>query len=313
MERIKIFKRSLKKFLRSKADRKNNAIVEGWYKSYRPLENYAFTDQDKSKIENRLRASIFSHLHHQKSYRLHWRLAAAAVILVSALSLFFFSQQQKTTENTAYLSSNTKTGVLKYLLLSDSTQVWLNSSSAFKYPVSFPKGKREVYLPEGEAFFHVKRDTSRPFTVHVGHLDVRVLGTSFNISNYRSLHHQTIIVNAGKVRVSMGKKILAELEKGKQIVYDRESGSYSVGNANGQLWMAWKDGKTVLKDAAFEELALVMKNWYGIELKSNLAEIKGYSYSLTIQRNISIEENLGMICKMQHTRYRKEGNVIELY
>ena len=68
------------------------------------------------------------------------------------------------------------------LILADGTQVWLNSGSSLKYPVAFVKDSRQVDL-NGEAYFEVTKD-SRPFIVRTFDMDIKVLGTSFNISAY---------------------------------------------------------------------------------------------------------------------------------
>src|SRR5690606_25037817 len=67
------------------------------------------------------------------------------------------------------------------LILSDGTEVWLNSLSNLRFPFNFIGEKREVFL-EGEAYFKVAKDT-KPFIVHVGETDIKVLGTSFNINS----------------------------------------------------------------------------------------------------------------------------------
>ena len=81
------------------------------------------------------------------------------------------------------------------IVLSDNTHVFLNAGSSLRYPVNFIKGKnREVFL-EGEAFFEVTKDTQHPFVVNAHEINVRVLGTKFNVSAYpESLATKTVLV-----------------------------------------------------------------------------------------------------------------------
>lgn len=311
MDRITKFKKALEQYFSKKKNQKNDQIIDGWYSSYQPIEKYAFNDVDKTSLADELKQNIFYQIQRPRSKRWAWYSAAAAVITVAFVATWVVKKPVVT--QAQMLSSTTETGILKYLVLQDSTEVWLNASSKLNFPEKFTDTSRLVSLPEGEAFFQVKRDTIRPFTVQVGKLQVRVLGTSFNISNYATLKNQVITVNTGRVQISEGKKILAVLEKGKQITYHKASGDFELNNVNQLNSFSWKDGESVLHDASIEELSQVFKGWYGLHLRSKLSEISNYHYNLTIQRNISAEENLKMICKMHHINYRKEGNVIELY
>lgn len=84
--------------------------------------------------------------------------------------------------------------------LEDGTRVWLNSESTLKYPEVFTGTTREVFL-EGEAYFEVARNTNCPFIVHSGIQNIRVLGTSFGITNYADDQNLTTTLVSGKVQV----------------------------------------------------------------------------------------------------------------
>ena len=69
------------------------------------------------------------------------------------------------------------------VVLSDGTEVLLNSDSRLSYPTVF-KGKERVVSLEGEAYFNVTKNTEHPFIVKSGNVQVRVLGTEFNMCSY---------------------------------------------------------------------------------------------------------------------------------
>ena len=312
MERIKHFKQSLDRFLKKPKDVKNQQVVNGWYQSYQPLEKFAFNEVDKNKLREQLRQGIFPHLTTPKNYRLWWFTSAAALVLISGAAIYT-AQKQQQVKAPAYVSSVTQTGMLKHLVLADSSEVWLNASSKFRYPIAFNKKQRLVYLPEGEAFFKVKHNSSKPFLIRLGKLEVKVLGTSFNINNYAGLTSQTIVVNTGKVQVADKGKILATLTKGKQLSYNKATSKFRVDDVDQNLSFSWRDGKTILQEASFSALSMVFKNLYGVKLRSELDGIQQFRYTLTVLRQVPLEENLALICKMHHIKYRKEGNVIVLY
>ena len=90
------------------------------------------------------------------------------------------------------------------MVLADGTKVWLNADSKLRFPVSFTAERREVYL-EGEAYFEVAKDSEHPFIVHISRGAIEVLGTGFNVRDYREeqktvttmLYH--LASNPGKV------------------------------------------------------------------------------------------------------------------
>ncbi|WP_431198411.1 FecR family protein [Mucilaginibacter sp. P25] len=88
------------------------------------------------------------------------------------------------------------------IVLSDGTQVWLNSVSSLRFPFSFLGKTREVYLT-GEAFFKVAKNAAHPFIVHTGQTDVKVLGTEFNVNTYHADEIVTSLVE-GSVSTSGG-------------------------------------------------------------------------------------------------------------
>ena len=312
MDIIKQFKQTLERFLKKPDDTRNQQMVNGWYQSYNPLEKYAFRAINKDKLKEELLQGILPALNKPKRYLLWWLGAAAALLLVTGLA-FYNSQNKIQIQQPALLSSVTETGMLKHLVLADGTEVWLNASSKLNYPISFEKQTRKVYLPQGEAFFEVKRNVARPFKVIIGKLEVRVLGTSFNLNNYADLECQTVVVNTGKVQVSEGNKVLAILEKGNQLLYHKKTRRFEIKQVDQNLSYSWREAKTVLQNADFGALASVFKNLYGVTLHSSINEINQFSYTLTILRQVSLADNLDLICKMHHNKYRKEGNMIVLY
>ena len=92
--------------------------------------------------------------------------------------------EKRHTERLVYNTIRVPRGNEYHVVLSDNTEVWLNSESELRFPVNFVGGERRVFL-KGEAFFAVERDTARPFFVEADEMRLEVLGTSFNVNAYR--------------------------------------------------------------------------------------------------------------------------------
>ena len=108
---------------------------------------------------------------------------AAAVIIVALLALNNTNNKQVLKNELAANVVTTRPGSKSKVQLPDGTQVWLNADSKISYKNNFLGDIREVTL-SGEAFFDVVKDKTRPFIIHTGSIDLKVLGTAFNVRSY---------------------------------------------------------------------------------------------------------------------------------
>ncbi|MFT6359951.1 MAG: transmembrane sensor [Cyclobacteriaceae bacterium] len=135
-------------------------------------------------------------------------LRYAVVISLLILSTFFVYNNYKTTNSITddgmitYIEKVNPTGQKSTTTLSDGTVVKLNSDSKLKFPKNFSDDIREVYF-EGEAFFDVAKDASRPFIIKTNDLQVKVLGTSFNVKSFEEDNLVQIGVVTGRVSVQL--------------------------------------------------------------------------------------------------------------
>ena len=156
-----------------------------------------------------------------------WKYAAAiATIIVFPLMTYQFFQpshssskqiSKNTNESLEWLELKNTTAVATTLFLSDGSKVTLEPFSSLKYPNLFLKNQREVIL-KGEAFFDIKRDTTKPFVVYANETITKVLGTSFTIKAFEGEKEVEVAVKTGKVAVyaqvnSLPKKTIKASEK----------------------------------------------------------------------------------------------------
>ncbi len=174
------------------------------------------------------------------------------------------------------------------LTLSDGTKVWVNASSKLMFPNRFSKDKRQIKL-EGEAYFQVAKDVSRPFVVETVGGDVEVLGTSFNISAYDDSAITTL--EEGEVRVSKGdlEEVLHPGMKAQML-----GSRIDVRQADVQKELAWKNNSFYFKGDNIVTIAKQLQNWYDLEISFS----KGVSLSQTYTGEISRSSNLTEVLKM---------------
>ena len=305
------FREKLVRYLKGKSNETENALIEAWYKSY-GHEEQSLNEVDEGRIRLAIHNKIKSATSKSTIIMLPlFRVAATLVLMVGIAALIWCLRTGKN-EKADYYTIQTGTNEIKQLTLSDSSVIWVNSATRIRVPVIFRGDLREVDLQEGEAFFNVKRNP-QPFIVHAGGLNVQVLGTSFNIKSYKKLKSIKVTVATGKVGVTKGNHTLAMLLPGQQEHYNLVTGKGQQLNVNISQAQSWKEGSTYLKEANFEELALCIKNIYGLSLKTANSRISAYSFTLQVQHNLPADEVLKVIGQLHNTHFRKEGDEVTLY
>jgi transmembrane sensor len=215
-------------------------------------------------------------------------IAAAATILIFS-SIYFFNSKS-TAPSAKQNIVSTKNGSRSKIEMPDGTQVWLNADSRLTYDNStFGKNIREVTL-SGEAYFDVVKDKEHPFIIHTKAMDIKVLGTAFNVKAYpndrkseAALIHGSIEVSftnrpAQKLILKPNEKIIVENSVADDSKYSakepiaEQSPSVSVSKVtflpadSTVIESAWTKNRLVFKGKLFEDLAADMERWYNIRV-----------------------------------------------
>ncbi|MFT4781325.1 MAG: transmembrane sensor [Psychroserpens sp.] len=143
------------------------------------------------------------------------------------------------------------------LELSDGSLVWLNSGTYFKFPQQFISSKktRSVFLV-GEAFFEIAKDKTLPFIVNAGELDVKVLGTKFNVSAYEANDAVATTLVEGSVSVcrDLVPEIKTVLVPNEQLRYNIQLKSMTKEIVEVTIYTAWMEGKLIINNLRFKEI-----------------------------------------------------------
>ncbi len=152
------------------------------------------------------------------------------------------------------------------ITLADGTRVWLNAGSSLQYPALFKGSERRVILT-GEAYFDVVHNSSQPFVVNAAHLQVKDLGTAFNINAYDDEPAIDVTLVSGLAQVINNGKA-TDLQPGMQA---RTTGNITrAGSADVEVVTAWKEDKFSFRNAGIQSIMRQVARWYDVEV-----EIKG--------------------------------------
>lgn len=173
------------------------------------------------------------------------------------------------------------------LVLSDGSRVHLNAMSSLRYPVNFTGDKRVVEL-EGEAYFEVAKG-KRPFIVRAGEVQVKVLGTEFNVNCYadEKMIRTTLVRGSIRLHDTGGNSFL--LKPSQQARFCRATGKTKVREVDVSMYTAWKDGFFRFQDWRLEDIMTYLSRWYDVNVFYSDPKVKDFRFGCSISRYGDIE------------------------
>lgn len=200
-----------------------------------------------------------------------WLRIAATILMAALLSVAGYQLFDHWTARGRMIEISASPTSVKSVTLPDGSLVSLNSNTQLIYPPKFGNSTREVTI-EGEAFFEVKPNKEKPFIIHAGTAQVKVLGTSFNVRAYPGAREMEVIVRTGKVQVLNSKTqseqhdelILTPGQKG-TLVHDSHTLVKST-NENPN-YIAWKTHELVFRATSLDEVIDNLENVYKVKIQ----------------------------------------------
>lgn len=218
------------------------------------------------------------------------------------------------TQELIYNELKTPNGGGYNLQLADGSKVWLNAGSSLKFPVSFTDSTRQVFL-EGEAYFEVSHN-GKPFIVSSGNMDIRVLGTSFNVSAYKDEQHIKTTLVEGKVSIKItddDELSIANivLTPNKQAVLNRLDSKISVSEVNTTQYTSWMKGKLEFNNETLEIVMKRLARWYDFEYEFENNKAKEFHFTARMNNNESISSILHMLEMTTDVKFEiKESTIV---
>lgn len=269
------------------------------------------------------------------------KYAAAIIVLLVTGSIFFITSHKpashKSSRNrsvngehiiTAQSGSRTRT------ILPDGTTVWLNSGSQIRYKGNLNNAVKEVQL-NGEAFFDVVRQSGRPFIVHAGGINIKVLGTAFNVKFYESdkTIETTLLRGSVEVTLQQDKSSHILLKPNEKLVIAKEVLEESGWSkerllTNGQepikvvqfntpmgedklLETAWVYNRLEFRGDSFKELAAKLERWYNVHIEFEDEAVQQLRFNGSFEKE-SVEEALAALQKVAPFTFKINANEISI-
>lgn len=171
-------------------------------------------------------------------------------------------------------------GDMTTVMMPDGTDIMLNSGSQLMYGESYGKDERRVKL-YGEGYFKVAHDTRRPFIVQLEVLEIKVLGTVFNVRAYSDSQDITIVLLEGKVRVN-SETASVSMQPGEKLTYNRITRRFDSEKVNAGNFIAWTSGKLYFNNESLENIVKTLSRVYDVTIRYDSSEIADEYFTGTI-------------------------------
>ena len=251
-----------------------------------------------------------------RSIRFHyvrrvWGYAAAIAAIVLLGYGGWAIREYRMVQDIRYTEIKVAYGTREKVLLPDGTIVELNAGSTFVYPSAFRGDNRKVRL-NGEAYFDVEKDPKKAFVIETASMNIRVLGTSFNVKAYSDDEQAIVNVRTGLVEVSVPDATI-RLKKDEQVVYNTHSSAISRQECQAANTAVWMNNVLYFENASIESVAKELMRRYNctimLDAESEFPERISGRHDNTDLR--SVLESLDFITGIKARM--KDGNTVVLY
>ena len=230
---------------------------------------------------------------------------AAAVVLGIGISLStLYLTNQENLSTVGHYKLVTSKGETSYLQLPDGTKVWLNSCTTLEYAENYCHSNRSIYL-DGEAYFEVAKNKDLPFVVKANGIDVKAIGTAFNVSAYMEDSQLTTTLFNGKVAVqpTLTKQEVL-LEPNQVAVYDKSRNKIEVVPYDKKLFAQWRGGFLSFEMMYLQDITKLLERNYNVVFRYENQGIKKLRFSGSFRNNEDLSEILNVIKTNTGIRYQ---------
>lgn len=220
---------------------------------------------------------------------------------------------EQTTKPLEYHTLKIPLGKTFKVTLSDGTKVHLNSGTTFKYPKQFSQNSNRLVYLEGEAFFEVESDKSRPFIVNINNIGIEVLGTKFNLNSYPERKATECVLVEGSVKAfslnQTSNNVL--LTPNHKASWHDASNTFKLNKVDTNLYTSWIYGEIILESAHFSSFSKKLERAFNVKIINNNTLLEEQEFSGTINfKTSSLEDILDLLKFDTFFEYRTKDNQI---
>ena len=234
----------------------------------------------------------------------------AAVVAITLGGSYFYYQSSLEKELMAMQTITVPAGQRINITLVDGTNVWLNARTSLSYPAKFGKNNRQVVL-DGEAYFDVTKDKSKPFIVQTDNYNVEVLGTQFDVNAYSETGEFETTLMSGSVKVASASDSTQKITLKPNNKVFLQDGKLHVTAVDDYNPYRWKEGLICFKNETFTSIMKDFEKYYGLTIQVKNKNVFKYVYTGKFRQTDGIDYALRVLQKdIKFTYQRDDENQI---
>ncbi|MEG1685461.1 MAG: FecR domain-containing protein [Bacteroides sp.] len=295
-----------------KDSKENERILFELEEAFHSGKQEQFSQQD---FLDKKKKALYKRIELENSSRRRFRLIpllmkyAAMIAIVAACTLGFSHLLKEQILSDDIVVSVSANETVKEVTLPDGTKVWLNQSTVLKYAKSFAKSQRNVFL-EGEAYFEVAKDKTKPFIVKTDVFQVKVLGTHFNIQCNKKENVAKATLIEGEVEVKgNNEEGMIVLSPGQKAEFNKITKRLQVKQINAKLDIVWRNNLIPFEKATIFEIANTLERFYDVKIILS-PNISTNTYSGSLPLRGSVDSVLNSLKNSIPISYRITGSNI---
>ena len=251
---------------------------------------------------NKIKQSIQSGIYRFQFIRY---AAVIALLMTTTLGIYHFNSNRPVKN----VLVSTSYGERKQIDLTDGSAIILNSLSSVSYPEKIHKRRtREIEL-HGEAYFDVEKDTQRPFIVKASNVEIRVLGTKFNISSYENDENITTNLYEGSVSISAGQDNFQQLKPGEKAIFNKETDKVEILAIEDKNNSAWINGSINFENIPLENIFKILEREKNVTFLISEEVDKELKLTAKFSGNESVDEILEQLSLPAIFKFEKKENI----
>jgi len=244
--------------------------------------------------------------------RILTRVAAILMLPVLGFGLYMTSRYQSAKEgqiavNQAYNEVFSSVDAITKVTLPDGSNVWLNHSSSLRYPAIFQGDSRNVEL-SGEGYFEVFHNPDKPFIVTAGAIDIKALGTTFNVMAYPDEDKiETSLINGcvelKRTGLNGRSSAVLKMEPTDLAVFQKNNNKFFMGTFDDESYFSWKEGKLIFNKEPIGVVAKKLSRWFNVDIQIKDTTLNELTYTGTFVNETlpQVMELMAMISPVSYT------------
>jgi transmembrane sensor len=239
-------------------------------------------------------------------------VAAAIVLLIGGVTLWRGLSPANGGNATSFVAGRTERtgpGERRAIDLPDGAQVTLAVGSELRVDRDYGSRSRQVEL-EGEAYFSVRHDATRPFIVRAGNATAEDLGTEFVVRAYPGSDSVRVVVTSGRVALATQRGLRAEMDSGQLGVIAGEAPPAVAREADLTPYLAWRDGRIVFRNAPLSAVATELGRWYDASFAVGDSAIANQHLSVELSAAYSLDVVLRVVSLSVGVRSERRGRAV---